>query len=523
MTRLPTLRRQCAAGITLLVAAATLHTGSPANAVPTPPHPGGEIVAVGWSDGGRLDVPDLPPGTSYVDMSAGFSHSAAVRSDGQIVAWGVDEYDKLNPPPLPDGVTYTAVAAEGTSTLAVRSDGQIVPFAEVFAPSMNIPPAPNGTRYLDVGLSNFAAAALRSDGQVVAWGQAGNDLLDVPALPPGTTYVALDVGPLHALALRSDGQVVAWGSNGFGQADVPALPAGVTYTAVSAGSHHSLAVRSDGTAVGFGNNVDGRTDPPALPDGLTYVDVAASQATSLYLRSDGSVVASGSNNHGQANLPAPGATARYTQIEGGSYFNLAIRSDIRPSTTVVELPATATYGRPTRVRVAVDAADLEATGAVSLSIDGTTVATTDVDDAGRATFDFPPTELLPGKHSVAASYSGAHLIAPSSSGPIVLKVAKATSEARAKLIRRTVRPNTRPRLSVTVAAVGVKPTGKVRVRLGSRKVATLRLRPSDGGSTVARLPRVAKPGKYRIRVAYLGSALVKSARSRAITLQVKGR
>ncbi|MDQ2662191.1 MAG: fibronectin type III domain-containing protein [Actinomycetota bacterium] len=77
----------------------------------------------------------LPPGVSFVGVSAGFYHSLAVGSNGTTYAWGNDLYGQLGnggatqnqstpvEVVLPPGVTFEHVSAGASYSLAMGSDG----------------------------------------------------------------------------------------------------------------------------------------------------------------------------------------------------------------------------------------------------------------------------------------------------------------------------------------------------------------------------------------------------------------
>src|SRR5262245_44258587 len=136
---------------------------------------------IGW---GGMVVDSRLHAQSFVQVTASWLHTVAVRSDGNVVAWGSNYQGQCNVPPLPPGLSYVEVAAGN---------------------------------YQSAGYT----AARRSDGSVVAWGDNSYSQCNVPALPPSLSYVEVAAGGAHTLARRSDGSVVAWGWNGSGQCNVP--------------------------------------------------------------------------------------------------------------------------------------------------------------------------------------------------------------------------------------------------------------------------------------------------------------
>jgi hypothetical protein len=90
----------------------------------------GSVVAWGDNSLGQCDVPSLPPGLQYAEISVAAwygpspwndigSNAVARRSDGSVVAWGHTPYVQFDVPALPPGLSFHEVAAEGVSSVAV--------------------------------------------------------------------------------------------------------------------------------------------------------------------------------------------------------------------------------------------------------------------------------------------------------------------------------------------------------------------------------------------------------------------
>ena len=61
----------------------------------------GSVLAWGDNAEGQCNVPALPAGVVYTDVSCGYTHMLAVRSDGALVAWGSNVAGETAVPPLP--------------------------------------------------------------------------------------------------------------------------------------------------------------------------------------------------------------------------------------------------------------------------------------------------------------------------------------------------------------------------------------------------------------------------------------
>ena len=284
----------------------------------------------------RKTYPDLPADFTYLQVSAGSFHSLALGSDGNVYAWGYNYWGQLGDgtgserhapvrvktpdrktyPDLPADFTYLQVSAGSSHSLAVGSDGNAYAWGD------------NGNGRLGDGTGSERHAPVRVKTP---------DRKTYPDLPADFTYLQVSAGSFHSLALGSDGNVYAWGYNYWGQlgdgtstdryapvrvktpdrSTYPDLPADFTYLQVSAGSSHSLAVGSDGNAYAWGYNDSGqlgnnsysnsyvpvRVRDPASPGdaskGLQAAQVSAGYHYSLAVGSDGNAWAWGYNYNGQ--------------------------------------------------------------------------------------------------------------------------------------------------------------------------------------------------------------------------------
>ena len=277
-------------------------------------------TVVGW--GGNGNGQATPPAglTDVVAISAGATHSLALKRDGTVVGWGNTwDYGAETPPA---GLTdVVAIAAGQYHSLALKSDGTVVGWGSD-GWGQATPPA-GLANVVAIAAGNYHSLALKSDGTVVGWGD--NSAGQAP--PAGLTgVVAIAAGQYHNLALKSDGTVVGWGNQYGTGAETP--PTGLNdVKAIAAGGGHSLALKSDGTVVGWGYSWDyGAETPPA---GLTdVVAISAGAIHSLALKADGTVVGWGSNNYGEATAPA--GLTDVVAISAGQNHSLALQCASAP-------------------------------------------------------------------------------------------------------------------------------------------------------------------------------------------------
>lgn len=311
-------------------------------------------------------TPSAPLPVSSV--SAGGSHSIALREDGTVWTWGDNGAGQLG-----DGTATRRTAPVIVSGLIeFDANGQIVAVTQVeggsghtlalkqgrvWAWGMNTvgqlgdgttTNRPEPVRVLglenvtSISAGEFHSVALRNDGTVWSWGgnssgQLGNNSAVDSAIPvqvcrlsgatcaPLTGIVAVSAGGQHSAALTGAGEVFTWGSNNrFQLGDssslhrlAPVNPvAGLAapIAAIAAGGFHTLALLTDGTVWAWGGNSSGELGDntttsrltPAAVTGLSGVTrIAAGGSHSLAVRSDQTLWAWGYNVWGQVGNNIP--------------------------------------------------------------------------------------------------------------------------------------------------------------------------------------------------------------------------
>ncbi len=205
-------------------------------------------------------------GAGYLEeieaVSAGSSHSLALRADGTVFAWGNNDHGQLGD---------NTVAQKNSPIKVVDSDG-----------------AGDFTDVVAIAAGDRFSLALKSDGTVWAWGlntsgQLGDGTvvdkhLPVQVLGTGGAGTLsgiqnISAGGSHAIALKSDSTVWTWGLNANGQLGDNTIISKSTpvqvlneagddflggVTAIASGSNHSLGVMTDGTVRAWGLNDRGQ-------------------------------------------------------------------------------------------------------------------------------------------------------------------------------------------------------------------------------------------------------------------------
>ncbi len=258
-----------------------------------------------WLRSSEITIDSASP--RYTTVSAGASHTCAIRTSGAIECWGRNDYGQTD---APDG-SFSAVSVAllgGQFTCAIRaSSGAIVcwgtngyPFIDEEAKEWRINEtgqidAPAGS-FTAVSAGRYHACGLRTSGEITCWGNNSRGQADAPE----GSFTAVGAGIGYACALRENSAIVCWGSKDdqgqyLGQSDPP--PG--SFTAVSAGFLHTCAIRESGAIECWGDNRNGQADAPPG----SYIAVSAGSEHTCGLRENNAIVCWGLNNAGQTNSP----------------------------------------------------------------------------------------------------------------------------------------------------------------------------------------------------------------------------
>ncbi|MBM4060924.1 MAG: hypothetical protein FJ265_07485, partial [Planctomycetes bacterium] len=161
--------------------------------------------------------------------------------DGAVLVWGLNNLGQCNVPSLPAGLSYVEITCGEDHTIARRSDGAVVAWGDNTRGQCNVPALAAGLEYVEVAAGLRHSMARRSDGTVVAWGQSSTGQTIPPPVPSHLTCVEIAGGSYHSIARLSDASVVAWGLGTSGQTTVPGLPPGLGYVEVAGGERFSAA------------------------------------------------------------------------------------------------------------------------------------------------------------------------------------------------------------------------------------------------------------------------------------------
>ena len=260
-------------------------------------------------------------GGTWVQVSAGYLHTCAVRSTGAMYCWGDDSIGQLGDGSTGSGVgvpqlvagsitDWRSVSAGEAFSCAVRSTGRLYCWGgdingELGKGSARRDRATPGqvsgkrTDWKQVSAGQNHACGLRTTGRLYCWGanggRLGNGELDptgVPVQVAGglTDWASVDTGSGHTCALRTSRRLFCWGSDAVGQlgdgaSGDPRLTPGQViggardWSRVTLGGLHTCAVKTSGRAycwgvdlygkLGDGDPLAGSAQPRQLVGGAT--------------------------------------------------------------------------------------------------------------------------------------------------------------------------------------------------------------------------------------------------------------
>jgi alpha-tubulin suppressor-like RCC1 family protein len=321
----------------------------------------------------------------WCQISAGFCHSLAVRTDGTAWAWGSNTSGRLgdgsitnrsSPVSVVGGFAdWCQVSAGLVHSLAVRTDGTAWAWGcntygrlgdgSVTNQSSPVSVVGGFGDWCEISAGLSHSLAVRTDGTAWAWGvntygQLGDGSVTSRTSPVSVVggfsdWCQISAGGFHSLAVRTDGTAWAWGVNasgrlGDGTTTARSSPVSVVggfadWCQVSGGRFHSLAVRTDGTAWAWGSNASGRlgdgtttarSSPVSVVGGFgDWCEISAGYSHSLAVRTDGTAWAWGCNTYGRLGdltvtvrsspVSVVGGFSDWCEISAGGSHSLAIR------------------------------------------------------------------------------------------------------------------------------------------------------------------------------------------------------
>ena len=304
-----------------------------------------------WGDGtdGQLGTNDTTTrntpvttfagGTNWKQVSSGFYHCAAIKTDGTLWTWGQGSYGKLGTNDTTNkstpvttfagGTNWKQVSGGGNQTAAIKTDGTLWTWGrnnngqlgtndttQRLTPSTTFA---GGTNWKQVSSGSAHCAALLDDGvnkQLFLFGNNSNSQLGFPitiSIPDQvegnhTNWKQVSSGGIHCAAIKTDGTLWTWGSGsdgrlGTGDSTTRSTPVitfvgGTNWKQVSSGGYQNAAIKTDGTLWTWGRGSEGQlgrtsananrlTPVTTFAGGTNWADTPTAEPEDLYTISAG--------------------------------------------------------------------------------------------------------------------------------------------------------------------------------------------------------------------------------------------
>jgi len=328
-------------------------------------------------------------GTNWKQVSAGGGfHCAAIKTDGTLWTWGYGTQGQLGSNTATNKSTPVTTFAGGTNwkqvsagykhCAAIKTDGTLWTWGQgilgqlgdntVTAKSTPVTTFAGGTNWKQVSVGSNHCAAIKTDGTLWTWGRGNygqlgdntttNKSTPVTTFAGGTNWKQVSGGVFHCAAIKTDGTLWTWGRENYGQlgtntttnksTPVTTFAGGTNWKQVSTGRFYCAAVKTDGTLWTWGrgnygqlgtNTTTNKSTPvTTFAGGTNWKQVSGADSHCAAIKTDGTLwtwgqgVALGTNTTTDKSTPVTtfaGGT-NWKQVSAGGNHCAAVTAGISP-------------------------------------------------------------------------------------------------------------------------------------------------------------------------------------------------
>jgi alpha-tubulin suppressor-like RCC1 family protein len=207
---------------------------------------------VGWGDNnvGQLNTPVF---TNALQVVAGYSYSAALRSDGQVIEWGAHTAPAGQLIEKPDDPgTVVSLAGGLTHLLGITSKGSVIGWGDNSGGKAT---PPKGLENVVAVAANANCSVAAAEGGALTWWGSCPDFLTKKDSLKDVTAIALTDSNAVAIV---NGSLVIWGmkedQSGNLEEDIVIAQTDSAILAISAGNDAVLAIDQKGNVTSWGAN-----------------------------------------------------------------------------------------------------------------------------------------------------------------------------------------------------------------------------------------------------------------------------
>ena len=253
----------------------------------------GTLWTWGWNILGQLGdniagadrsspVTTVAGGTNWKQVACGYFHTAAIKTDGTLWTWGYNgfgglgnnfTFDKSSPiTTVAGGTNWKQVSGGYGHTAAIKTDGTLWTWGyngngqlgdnTAVNKSSPVTTVAGGTNWKQVACGYYHTTAIKTDGTLWTWGynwygQLGDNTTvskssPVTTVAGGTNWKQVSGGYIHTAAIKTDGTLWTWGYNTYGglgdnttvnkSSPVTTVAGGTNWKQVSGGYRHTAAI-----------------------------------------------------------------------------------------------------------------------------------------------------------------------------------------------------------------------------------------------------------------------------------------
>ncbi len=279
------------------------------------------LASMGTAGGAPRQGPPEPGAIAWASVSAGGDHTCGIATTGELYCWGQDTFGQLGdggantdqPAPAQVGgaSNWSRVSAGTSHTCAVKTNGRLYCWGRDHTEQLGDgvgttdQPAPvrvgTAANWEAVDAGGGHTCGRRTTGRLFCWGsdtrgRLGDDPVELQRWEPvqvaggATDWASFDAGDSHSCAIKTTGQLFCWGYDGslkLGDGDTETdqltpVRAGANrarWTSVAVGDFHTCAVKTNGRLYCWGSDAYSQRGDGAGDSGFDGDPVRVGTAT----------------------------------------------------------------------------------------------------------------------------------------------------------------------------------------------------------------------------------------------------